>query len=189
MNRFGLLLFVFLCVMPSKALAQKDLTWKLRFGSGIDSVYNVLSARYGAENVTSLKGSGNPFTHRADADSMLCLNKGVVLFDNQSKMSRGSLFCFQKNPDSQRLCLSQIIHVICKFPHDFSDLIPKMYDSYYSYFSTLYDDIECYRNDYGQECFRFGKGLYSWGTWFGTYYVTKDDKYDIFLIFTVPQNG
>ena len=87
------------------------------------------------------------------------------------------------------LRLSQIIHLVGKYSKDFYKLVPKVYDSYYTYFSALYDDIEHYSNDFDQKCFRFGKGLYSRGAWFGTYYVTQDDNgYNILLIYTVPQN-
>lgn len=182
-----IILLTFLAILSFNSFAQTDVTLKVNFGAKIDSVYTELSDRYGTENITPMEGSKNPFNKLSDSDSLLLLKQPVVLFDNEAKTTKCSFLSFQKDK-GKSLRLNQIAHLISEVPKDFKDIIPSVYDSYYKHYQPLYDDIEYYYNDNSQKCFRFGKALYSEGTWFGTYFVTETSKnYQFWLIFTVPQ--
>ena len=160
----------------------------LKFGSSIDSVYQVITTRYGEDYIERLNG-GDVFGYpKAKSDTLLYINKPIYIFDNTAKTAKSILLSFQKS-SKDVLSLNQICFLISELPNDWADMLNSVFKSYYDYIAPYYArDCEIFINDYGLKCFRFGKAKYTKGTWYGVYNIVKSTNgYRLLLIYSVPQ--
>lgn len=186
MNKLILTLIV---VISFPLLSYSQSIIGLNFGCSIDSAYQVVTKRYAEDMVSTMQGGKVFGIPMANVDSIIIVKEHISIFDNQPKTAKGTLLSFQHNTKEHKLSLYQVCFLIAELPADWVDMLDKVYMSYFDYITPNYPkDFEVFYNEYGLKCFRFGKELYTKGTWFGLYNVVKSSNgYRILLLYSVPQ--